>query len=399
MIPLFKNLGQEALTQLGQASTIEEFPDGELLLKQGDESVDVFILLRGTARVVADHDGTEEYYTTLSVGAVFGEMGVMRGQPRSASVRAGNSVRVLRIPGDAFRDLTERHEEISRLVLETMFGRFRADQARAKARASRRDTGGGKVVPFLSATGGAGTTLTLANVAAFLRDLTGDRVLAVDLDLMFGDLGPVFGIDEGPTISNLLMEPEITPEMVSDVTHEASEKVHVIPGPVMPEDAEFVEPGFLGRFLDVAVEAYDWVLVDTSGHVGDTTLELLDRASLAVYVATPDVTSVRNATRWFDLVDRVGIDVNRIRVLPNKVSGEDETAVGFLEKRFGHTMLPEVPLDVDAAKRSFNTGELVRDASPDLPLSQGLRRAAKELAGLDMSQPAAPEGPFWKRWL
>ena len=333
------------------------------------------------------------------MGTVFGEIGVLRGQPRSASVRTNSEARVLRIPGNAFRDLTENHPVISELVLETMFGRFRADQARDKARTMRRGATDCRIVPFFSATGGAGTSLTLANVAAYLRELTGSRVLTVDLDLMFGDLGPIFGVDAGPTISELLMEPSLTPEMIAEVTHAVAHQVDVIPGPIMPEDAEFVEPGFLERFFDVASQRYDWILVDTTGDVRDMTLELLDRAPLSVYVVTPEVTSMRNARRWFDLIERVGIDVNRIKVVPNKVGQDDATSLDFLRKHFDDMLLPELPEDVESAKRAVNTGELLRDAAPDVALSQALRRVAGALAGLELGEAPTSKMPFWKRWL
>ena len=135
------------------------------------------------------------------------------------------------------------------------------------------------------------------------------------------------------------MEPSITPAMVDAITHEVAHQVKVIPAPVMPEDSEFVEPGFLERLFDALVGRYEWILVDTTDQVRDDTLELLDRAQTAVYVVTPDVTSVRNARRWFDLVKRVGVSTDNIRVLANKVDTEDETSLDFLHKHFGAAML------------------------------------------------------------
>jgi Cyclic nucleotide-binding domain/Major Facilitator Superfamily len=106
-VAIFRSLSPEALEGLARQSRIQSFVD-EPIVKQGDVGYDMFILIDGTVEVRQHPDGdddNERKLRTMTRGEAFGEIALMRRQPRSATVGALGRVSVLTIPGENFVSL------------------------------------------------------------------------------------------------------------------------------------------------------------------------------------------------------------------------------------------------------------------------------------------------------
>jgi uncharacterized protein YhbP (UPF0306 family) len=104
-------------TQLGDTfvSTLKslEVPAGEIIVRRGGPADRFFILVEGEAVVTADETGEGEPIATLGPGQLFGEVAIMRDQPRSATVRAKTDTKLLALERDTFRDLVAQAMEIT----------------------------------------------------------------------------------------------------------------------------------------------------------------------------------------------------------------------------------------------------------------------------------------------
>ena len=85
MAPLLKVLSLEERTKLAKYTTKHVYNEGDLIIEQGADADGVFILASGTA--VAEMDG-EAVHTDYTVGDFFGEVALLHGGVRTASVRA-----------------------------------------------------------------------------------------------------------------------------------------------------------------------------------------------------------------------------------------------------------------------------------------------------------------------
>lgn len=88
--------GEQSAGTLARGSRRVAFTDGELLVTAGEQSTDLYVLLEGAANVELGGIVVER----LRVGEVFGEIGLLSGSPRAASVRAEGRVIALRIPAE-----------------------------------------------------------------------------------------------------------------------------------------------------------------------------------------------------------------------------------------------------------------------------------------------------------
>lgn len=74
---------------------LETFADREVIVREGDDSRDMFVVNRGEVEVVKEIDGREVTLATLGRGAFFGEMSLLESLPRSATVRAKGEAQLL----------------------------------------------------------------------------------------------------------------------------------------------------------------------------------------------------------------------------------------------------------------------------------------------------------------
>ena len=134
-ISLFKTLGAEARHALADAAGHHLFCAGEAIVRQDAEGDSMFVLMKGQARVVLEPSGQE--VAVIPEGGFFGEMSMLTGDRRTATIKALDDVMVLEITAAAFRELAIAHPSLLDHV-STIVGSRRVglDEARALAAAS-----------------------------------------------------------------------------------------------------------------------------------------------------------------------------------------------------------------------------------------------------------------------
>lgn len=134
-------LGDAALSDLVAAGTVRRHAAGESLMIQGGASDSVHVLLEGRVRVtVIDGDGHELLLDLLGPGDTVGELSVIDGRPRSATVTAIEPGRALRIAGPRFVQFLQAHPRAVVALLRVLVERLRdSDEARLRLVSERTD--------------------------------------------------------------------------------------------------------------------------------------------------------------------------------------------------------------------------------------------------------------------
>jgi CRP-like cAMP-binding protein len=112
-VGLLNSLGNDLLRQLAADSLERVFAAAEPVIRQGDTGQSMFVILSGRVEVtVRDQGGPEVRLAELMAGDFFGEMSLMTGAPRVASVTATEETRVMEVSKDSFRRVLEARPEL-----------------------------------------------------------------------------------------------------------------------------------------------------------------------------------------------------------------------------------------------------------------------------------------------
>jgi CRP-like cAMP-binding protein len=117
--PLFEGFTVNGTKRLLDAGAVKEHAAATVLLKEGDNSDFVLLVLAGKLEVFVERDGRDLVLTEAGPGTILGELAMLCGTPRSASVRAKEDSVVLEWPDEAFRTLLLRDPSLSQRI----FGR------------------------------------------------------------------------------------------------------------------------------------------------------------------------------------------------------------------------------------------------------------------------------------
>jgi CRP-like cAMP-binding protein/small-conductance mechanosensitive channel len=120
-VELFRGLSSEELDDLADSVKVAPFVAGEVVTRQGAKANWFYVLTQGHVEIrIATASGGSNRVNTLSAPDFFGEMAVVAGTPREATVVAMDDVECLRVDRSVFRQLLERRPEISRDVAQTL---------------------------------------------------------------------------------------------------------------------------------------------------------------------------------------------------------------------------------------------------------------------------------------
>lgn len=120
-VPLFEGLSPRELDSVYEAGKEVTFEQGKDIVEQGATGVGFHLILEGEANVLV---GDKEQ-AVLRAGDYFGEMSLLDGAPRSATVRAATPVHTLTLPSWAFGPLVDKNPSIARKMLVELSRRLR----------------------------------------------------------------------------------------------------------------------------------------------------------------------------------------------------------------------------------------------------------------------------------
>jgi small-conductance mechanosensitive channel/CRP-like cAMP-binding protein len=115
-VEIFSPLSGEEIRSLASRVRVQAYGRGETVIRQGDGGDSLFVILRGRVEVLVASRGQEEVVDTLGPGSCFGEMSLLTGAPRSATVRALEDVELAPVAAEAFRRIVAENQAVLEAV-------------------------------------------------------------------------------------------------------------------------------------------------------------------------------------------------------------------------------------------------------------------------------------------
>jgi small-conductance mechanosensitive channel/CRP-like cAMP-binding protein len=139
-VDFLRDLRDEELRMLVPGVIVQRFGAGESIVREGDEGDSLFIIRRGTVEVFAGGAaGRQVHLRDLTAPAFFGEMALMTGERRTATIRAKTDIELLELNRDAFGELFKNHPDTAAQMGEIIA--FRMTERRELLSAESQDDG------------------------------------------------------------------------------------------------------------------------------------------------------------------------------------------------------------------------------------------------------------------
>lgn len=215
----------------------------------------------------------------------------------------------------------------------------------------------GVTLSFFGAKGGSGTTTVAVNTAIDIARMSKRPTLIVDLHQFVGEVSLFLGVRPRYTLIDALdnlhrMDQEFLRELV--VRHKSG--LDILAGGDQIDRPGPHDISALEQLLQQLGRSYDFVIID-AGTVTNAVADVAVFASDTIYlVANPDIASVRNAHRIVDRIEQLGAGKDRLRVLLNRMSEQNQIGPKQIETTLGHSLHMMFPSDYSVVSAAMNSG-------------------------------------------
>ncbi|MEA2682802.1 MAG: pilus assembly protein CpaE [Chloroflexota bacterium] len=238
----------------------------------------------------------------------------------------------------------------------------------------------GELIVLYGGKGGVGKSVIATNLACGLAKEVGARVALVDLDLQFGDLGVLLNLPQSQSIIDVVENiDQADVQYITDIMAEGPAGVRVLTTAPSPELADLVTPDHVQRILTTLRTTYDFVVVDTSSHLGDITLSALDMASRILLITALSIPAVKNAKLALRLFETLNIPPQQITLVLNRCEAHTEFNKESIESHLKFPIAVQLPHDPRTVVNSINRGMPFVISNPEVEASQRIRQLVASL--------------------
>jgi pilus assembly protein CpaE len=241
----------------------------------------------------------------------------------------------------------------------------------------------GRVLAFVGASGGAGSSTIAQNVAATIARSYGCSVIFADLDLPFGTAGLGFDLNPSETISQALSDGSRLDDILLErllTKHEEHLQVLTAPGN-LDHSHDLAEDAF-ERVLDVAQANASFVIVDVPRLWTSWVKKTLLTADEVIVTALPNLASFRNVKNLMEMLKKVRLNDEPPKLVLNQVGVPKRAELKPEHFADGLKIKPIacVPFDISVAMAG-NHGQMIADAAPKSPVIKSVINIAEITTG------------------
>ena len=197
----------------------------------------------------------------------------------------------------------------------------------------------GKLIVFLSAKGGTGTSSLCANIAMCLAsEKTDKKVAVIDLVLPIGSIAHIVGCTDR---LNLVTAAMLGPDKITaayfkdDLPRVSGWYFHLLAGAPDPESANQLPVDRVGEILKAILESYDFVFVDLGRSLSRISLPIIQKADVIALILSTDLATADLTLIVLEYLKAHGVDPQRVFPIQNRAVGLEGLTRPELEKRIG----------------------------------------------------------------
>lgn len=237
-------------------------------------------------------------------------------------------------------------------------------------------------VAVTSAKGGVGKTMIATNLAVLFARRFPNQVVLVDFYGQFGDVTLALDLRPDISISDLSQYASLDADLIENhlTRHESSLKILAGVGRGQPQLTASVDIPHLADLLGLLRLRYRFVFFDIPPVLWTASTYVLSRCNEIVIVGnTIDLATLRDTTTILEAIVATHIPRERIHLVANRVSRQNQFTVKDLEEATGFTVSAQFPDDPGTVMGAYNEGKPFVLTSPHAPISQALQKLMGKL--------------------
>ncbi len=373
-VPLFSSIPEKQLLEIAAQGEILFMEKGETIFHEGDAGDSMYIIKSGSVGVYGMAEDSEVFVAALHRGDFFGEMALLTGKPRSATIRVILDAHLYRFAKTGFDFLLKRNPSLG-LYLSRLYAHRFAESAE-----TLQNEHPACLYALLATHRNLGRTHFLYSLAFHITRESGQSVLVVELERDSACHPKRYGA---------LTSQCAFPDLFDTFSHSYRDLLrsawfchpsgfHVFTLPFVRDQRYWEElNNELTLVMDILRQRYDKIVFNIpipSSPVGERVLRLCDRSLLIINNSQQALPEVRR--RLDEITGVCGGRMDHIRVGVSHLVGDKGIPRGELARKLG---LPEAPA-IWVPKNRYSIGNTI-DESTDYPV-QGARALARELGGV-----------------
>jgi pilus assembly protein CpaE len=248
-----------------------------------------------------------------------------------------------------------------------------------------------KVIVVISPKGGSGKTAVCSNLSVALAQRHPGRVVAIDLDVQFGDMGTALSLSPEHTLAQLARTSQMDATTVKLFLTPYEHGLYVLAGAADPVDADSIGHAHVSAVVPLLAQNFDYVVVDTPAGLDERTLAAIECATDLLLVSSLDVTSIRSLRKELDALDQMSVKAPRTLVL-NRADAKVGLNPSDVEEALGLKITCSVPSSRELPL-ALNLGVPVVLNEPKSAAAKAIQQLAEHFAPVEAEK--ARKG--WRR--
>jgi pilus assembly protein CpaE len=260
----------------------------------------------------------------------------------------------------------------------------------------------GRLISFIGARGGVGSTTVAANTAWTLAEMTKDETILVDLDLNFGTAALSLNLDPKQAIGDALLDTErLDNTLVERFMMEHDEHLSVMSTQGTLKEIYRPTTETVERLIDIARQMAANVVLDLPRQWSDWMANLLVLSDDVVVTAAPDLSNLRDAKMLVDWMrSRRGEQAN-VRLVLNKLDASKKTQLSVKDFQESLRLAPigVIPFEPQIFGQLSNNGQVFGEGARSHKAAATFRQLATALGARQSSERAASSESSLLGWL
>lgn len=247
----------------------------------------------------------------------------------------------------------------------------------------------GRVITVTGPKGGSGKTAIASNLGVGLAAKTGEEVVIVDLDLQFGDMTDVLGLDPEHTFADIdRSQHSLDLTMLKVFLTPRRAGTYVLCAPRTPAEGEIISADLVSRVTKLLAAEFPYVIVDTAAGLTEHTLSAIELSTDLLLVCDLSVTGTKSMRKVIDALDQLGMTGPRRHLILNRA----DSRVGVDHAEVISTVGMGIEVGVPSARLvplSMNEGAPLIESTPRSAVAKKLQNLVDRMVTVKAKRSAA----------